>query len=294
MSKTPSSEKQSVDVFKIVNDTIISCLEKGIVPWKVPWVEQGIPQNFNTSKPYRNVNIMLLTALGYDKNLFITSKQLEQIGGTITQGSKGHMLSYWNYDKSKNQNGDHIQWEGPELRYYTVFNVAQCNIPEFTLPNVQIPPDATAVCEHILEEMPNKPAIEHKKKIKGYDPLTDSINIAIRTAFQNDEEYYAALFHSIIHATGHHSRLNRKDMIQMSEYGWDAFSHEELVAEIGTAYLLNNAGIIKAIEATDEYLKGWIAKFKTEKYLVLSAASQAQKAIDYILNVKFQEEKLEE
>jgi antirestriction protein ArdC len=108
--------------------------------------------------------------------------------------------------------------------------------------------------------------------------------------FKSDESYYATLFHELIHSTGHHSRLNRSTLIQMSEFGSEPYSHEELVAEMGASYLESLTGIFESeAEQNAAYIQGWISKLKNDKRFILSASTQAQKAVDFILNVKFEE-----
>lgn len=216
-TETKSAKKtEPLDVFKAINDKIIAYLEKGIVPWRAPWGHNGIPRNLLSRKSYRSINLILLASLEYEKNFFLTSKNIEEIGAKVKSGEKGHILAYWNYpDKQKDDDKQH--WEAPQLRYYTVYNISQCEMIEYVEPENPIFSDSIGVCERILEEMPQVPNIEHKKGPNRYNPLTDTINIAEKKTFMSEQDYYITLFHDLIHATGHHSRLGRKDLIQMSE-----------------------------------------------------------------------------
>ena len=109
-------------------------------------------------------------------------------------------------------------------------------------------------------------------------------------SFKSDASYYSVLFHELVHSTGHESRLKRETLTQMAEFGDDNYSLEELVAEIGTCYLQSYAGITSEFQQSAAYLQGWLAKFKGEKRFIFQAARAAQKAVDFILNVKHEED----
>jgi len=298
-SNTTASQADSSthkkDVYEIVTENIIKQLEKGTVPWKKPWSEGGLPQNLVSRRHYRGINILLLGLLGYEHNLFLTYKQLRDLGGEAKQGEKPHFAVYWNYADSKEKEpeaeGEEIvETSGKRkravLRYYSVLNIAQCSgIPDKWLPKEREERTIPS-CEDIVRDMPHCPRIQFKQQKAYYNPLEDFVNMPKHKSFESDEAYYATLFHELMHSTGHHSRLNRKELLQMSEFGSDTYSLEELVAEIGTCYLLSFAGIQGQFQQSTGYIQGWLNKLRNDKRFILSAASQAQKAVDYILNIK--------
>ncbi len=289
------------DVYQIVTERIIEQLEKGTVPWQKPWQEAGLPKNLISNRYYRGINCFLLASLGYTDNLFLTYKQLQGLGGKIKKDERAHLVTYWNFPE-KGKPTDQAEEEAEPtmkkkavLRYYMVYNIEQCeNIPKQYIPRGRdfrtIP-----LCEDIVRDMPNCPPIKYKEQAAFYDPRLDYVNMPKHKTFKNDESYYATLFHELVHSTGHHSRLNRKDLIEMAEFGNEPYSHEELVAEMGTSYLQSIANITSEFEQSAAYIKGWLWKLKNDKRFIVSAASHAQKAVDYILNVKAEvEEKGEE
>jgi antirestriction protein ArdC len=270
------------EVLTIFTEQVIEKLKKGIVPWRVSWIEAGIPENLISGNAYRSINRVLLASLGYQRNLFLTSKQLKAIGGTLIPDERPHIIGYLSNTKNDAGAGDGVAvpeetsgTKGPmKLRYYTVFNIAQCAIPPETL----LPPV-------VLEEDPIQETVEIKSKDQKcayYDPLRDFVNLPKDSFFETKEARSEAHFHQLMHSTGHHSRLNRRDLVQMSEFGYDAFSHEELVAEIGASYLLSHYGMTLKFEPTEDYLAGWIRKFEKDKWLMFSAAQQAEKAINFL------------
>jgi antirestriction protein ArdC len=139
--------------------------------------------------------------------------------------------------------------------------------------------------------MPNRPVIKHKESKAYYEPLEDFINLAKPKSFPNDAAYHSALFHQLIHSTGHHTRLDRMGLVQMPEFGCDPHSLEELVAEIGACYLRSFAGIASEFDERT-VVNGWIGKLKMDRQLIFTACSLAQKAVDYNLNVQPVEESI--
>lgn len=286
------------DVYTIVTNRIIEQLEKGTVPWKQPWTESGLPKNLITKRPYRGINVLLLSSLGYTHNLFLTFRQIKEVGGTVKKNEKSNIVVFWNWIEPRsegNGNGNGGVKEAvrkiPFLRYYTVFNIEQCDgIPDKFIPAVTREAYPIPACEKIVRDMPEKPRIQHKEDRAYYNPLQDFVNIPKQSSFKNDESYYAVFFHELIHSTGHHKRLNRKELIQMSEFGSEPYSLEELIAEMGACYLESLAGIMdKQFDQNAAYLQGWLQKLKSDKRFIISASSHAQRATDFILNLKPEE-----
>ena len=276
------------DVYSIVTDHIIAQLEKGIIPWRRPWADGNIPQNLISKRPYRGINLWLLTMLHYNHNYFLTYKQLQELGGKVKQGETGHVVVFW---KSPEEQTEELpEEEHPKkpaiLRYYVVFNIAQCeNIPEDKLPNDEVREfEPLLGCENIIQTMQNPPLIQSKENEAYYHPGKDFINMPKKKSFDSNDAYYAVLFHELIHSTGHTSRLNRIGVQQMSPFGSDLYSTEEIIAEMGSCYLTSFAGIAtKPLDNSVAYIQGWLERLKNDKRILIYAASQAQKAADYIL-----------
>ena len=285
------------DVYAIINEQIIAQLEKGTVPWLKPWHDGGLPQNAVSKKYYRGINILLLAWAGYENNQFLTFKQLTDMGAKVKRDEKGHMVVFWKFPE-KDQTGEAGEEDekskAPVLRYYTVFNVSQCE----NLPDKYVSTTREAVlipsCESIVENMPKRPEVRSKEQRAFYNPLQDFVNMPKKTSFKSDESYYSTLFHELVHSTGHHSRLKRPGLIQMSEFGDEAYSLEELVAEIGTCYLQSVAGIESEFNQSAAYIQGWLSRMRGDRHLIFSASSMAQKAVDFILNAGEHDEIAEE
>ena len=227
---------------------------------------------------FKAVNRILLACLGYERNLFLTSKQLKSIDGAILAEEKPHIISYLSdgSDTSVESSAPDVEDTKKDMkrRYYTVFNIAQCRFSaDMVFPEVNPELDPIIECA----------AIKSKSQTSGYyDPLRDFINLPHEDNYESKEAYCYDRFHQLMHSTGHHSRLNRKDLIQMSEFGYDSYSPEELLAEIGTAYLMSHHGLSDNFVPGEEYLKNWIKRFTEDKYLIFSAATQAERAINFL------------
>lgn len=289
---TPSTK---LDVYELVTNRIIELLEAGIVPWQKPWTDAGVPMNLISKRPYRGINLWLLLSLSYERNLFLTWDQLKKIGGSVNQGQHGHIVVFWkNVQKqpeelSTNQKPKLV----PLLRYYKVFNVEQCrDIPKEMIPELfKEDVDHIAECDSIITAMQNAPVIRHKEQKAYYHITEDYINMPKKKSFKNSEAYYATLFHELVHSTGSENRLGRKTITEMHEFGSEAYSIEELIAELGSAYLSSFAGILnKEIQNSVAYIDGWLGKLKEDKRFIVQASGQAQKAVDCILNLSVSNE----
>lgn len=293
-SPTPAAPK---DVYAIINEKIIEQLDKGTIPWLQPWHSGGLPQNLITKKPYHGINVMLLAMEGYEHNQFITFNQLHDVGGKVKKGEKGHLVVYWKIEKPTTDSEQQTQSEEKKkavLRYYYVFNIAQCeNVPAKYLPQVRETKDLPT-CEAIVTGMPNCPEIKHKEQSAYYNPKADFVNMPKKRSFKTDASYYSTLFHELIHSTGHESRLNRKTLSQMAAFGSEDYSQEELVAEMGTCYLQSLTGITSEFQHSAAYIQGWLGKLKNDRLFIFQASSAAQKAVDFILNVENEADELKD
>ena len=296
-TQTTTAKKNDthIDVYQIINDKIIEQLNNGTVPWRKPWTEGGLPQNVISKKHYRGINMMLLSMMGYEHNLFLSFKQVHDVGGSVKKGEKGHVVVYWSQIDNKPEGTEPVEENKEQkkksiLRYYYVFNVAQCDkIPERYLPTARETKELPS-CESIVSAMQHCPPIRHKEQKAFYHPKEDYVNMPKKRSFKNDESYYSTLFHELVHSTGHESRLKRETLTQMAEFGDDNYSQEELVAEMGTCYLQSFAGITYEFENSAAYLQGWLGKLRGDKKFIFTAARAAQKATDYILNVPDQKD----
>jgi antirestriction protein ArdC len=269
-----------------ITERIVSLLTQGTVPWHKPWhVQTGLPRNLITQKPYRGINVFLLMAMNYESPNWLTLRQANAMGGQIRPGEKSCPVVFWKPMKVQDKETKEDK-KIPFLRLYHVFNVSQCtglkNIP---------PADNTAFIQTVPAElvanMPQRPVIKHGMAMASYSPSNDVVNMPDRVRFQSEDHYYATLFHELVHATGHEKRLKRASIMERNGYGSNSYAKEELIAEMGSAFLCGYAGIVdRTIDSSAAYLEGWLKQLKEDKTLIVHAAAQAQKAADFILGHK--------
>lgn len=287
-----------LDVYQLVTDQIIALLEQGIIPWQKPWNDAGVPMNLLSKRQYRGINLWLLVSLNYEQNLFLTWEQLKNIGASVNKGEKGHMVVFWKpVQKKGEEQQEDKQKNVPMLRYYKVFNIAQCrDVPEHLIPVADASKEAIdpiLECESILNAMADMPAFTFQgKQAAYYDIERDEIVLPKMKSFRTSEGYYSTVYHELVHATGAVKRLNRKTLTDMVPFGTESYAMEELIAEMGSAYLCRFSGILpNQIKNTVAYLDNWLGIFKKDKRFIISASGQAQKAVDFILGRKDNEAK---
>jgi antirestriction protein ArdC len=294
-SQTNGSPK--IDLYKIVTDEIMSQLEQGAIPWQKPWNDAGIPMNLLSKRPYRGINLWLLLTLNYERNLFLTWEQIKSVGGSVLKGEHGHIVVFWKpVQKKAEEQADEKDKAVPMLRYYKVYNIGQCrDIPEHLLPvQPETPIDPIRECESILNNMPDLPNINYEGKEAYYHIVNDEIVLPKAKSFRTSTGYYGTLFHELVHSTGAEKRLNRKTLTALVPFGSESYAVEELVAEMGAAYLCGITGLLpNSIKNTVSYIDNWLGVLKNDKRLLITAAGQAQKAVDFILNRKEEEMKEE-
>jgi antirestriction protein ArdC len=216
----------------------------------------------------------------------------------VRKGERGELVIFWKVEGLDEADRDTANIEGNEtgrrrllLRFYRVWNLEQCALPQAVLdrlPTIETHQhDPIEAAEKIIAGMPNRPAIRYEGSKAYYNSVTDQITLPPRELFASAEEIYACLFHEALHASGHRSRLNRESITEAAPFGSPVYSREELIAEMGAAFLCAEAGISQVVlENQAAYLQGWSGKCRGDKRLVIIAAAQAQRAADYILNVR--------
>jgi antirestriction protein ArdC len=292
-------DKKQINVYQLVTDRILELLAQNIVPWRMPWTKAGIPMNLLTKRPYRGVNTVLLASCNYEHNLFLTWDQIQTLQGSVLKGEKGHLVVFTKMLEQEVNNGGAITIEKKSfLRYYKVYNIAQCKgIPTELIPKFSDEVESSIEqCENVLLNYKQRPKITHKEQEAYYSPQEDFINMPKKKSFKAVEDYYSVLFHEIIHSTGHSSRLNRKDVMDNPKFGTNMYSFEELTAEMGSCYLMSYTGIGDENQFSNSvsYIDSWMQKLKEDNSIIIKAASAAQKSVDYVLNRLETTEKVEE
>ena len=219
---------------------------------------------------------------------YVTFKQAIEEGHPVRKGEKASMVFFFKFiDGEDNETGEVKKI--PLLKYYSVFHISQCEgmKPRFAASesfHSGLQTDERA--EKILQDYVDRSGVTLKKQQSNrayYSPATDTMVLPEISQFTEKAEYYSTAFHEAVHSTGHHSRLNR--ITDVAQFGSESYSKEELVAELGASFLVNSAGLETAssFQNSVAYVDGWLSVLKGDKRFVVSAAGQAEKALQLIL-----------
>ena len=290
-----SNDTEKQDVYTRVTNKIIADLEKGNLTWVKPWKSKdfggcvSLPMRYD-GQPYQGINVLTLwgTAVdkGYTHPVWMTYNKANELGGQVKKGEKGTLVVYANkFEKSEvNDEGQETTSIIPFLKGYTVFNVEQISdLPEKYYETPSRLGDTRARMEAVEQFIVNtKAVIEHGGNRAFYAPTPDKIQMPPSQSFHVIENYYAILAHELTHWTGHSARLNR-GFSTIRFAGKSAYAMEELVAEIGSAFLCAALGITpETREDHAAYIESWLVVLKKDKRAIFTAASHAQRAADYL------------
>lgn len=270
-----------MDIYAQITDRIIAEMEGGVIPWKKPWVGSDNAVSYASGKPYSLLNQMLLGEPGE----YLTFNECRKAGGYVRKGEKAKMVVFWTWLEREDEDGE--KKEIPFLRYYNVFHIRQCEGLEVKY--IKLLPHGAAedrTADTIIRGYTTRENVQfhHSEGNRAfYCPTDDCITVPTIAQFSNTAEYYSTVFHELVHSTGHSQRLNRMD--KTAFFGSEAYSKEELVAEIGAAVLVNCAGLETASSFRNNaaYIQNWLSVLKNDKRFIVSAAGKAEKAVRWIL-----------
>jgi antirestriction protein ArdC len=274
---------------QIITDKIIQKIESaGELPWQKPWKiwtykGEKAPAFNIRGNAYHGFNSLLLSWLPYEFPVYGTFKQIQDLGGNVKKGEKGHPAIYFKMIKKTDQtNHEEETAMIPLVRYYTVFNISQCQGLEGKIPLLESGSGCgIADAEKIVNAYLDKPEIVEKANAKAaYYLKMDIITMPARGQFSDGSEFYSTLFHEMAHSTGSADRLNRKTMSDPRDS--KKYAREELIAELGACFLCGMAGIEKTTDNSAAYLKSWLNCLKEDASLLGWASAKAQKAVDWI------------
>ena len=284
------------NVYEMVTERVMEQMKQGIIPWHRPWTGAADGAiNYVTRKPYSLLNQMLLGRSGE----WLSFKQLKERGGNIKKGAKAGMVVFYtkfSYKKDEQQaDGTTIEKEHtiPVLRYYNVFHIEDCTGIESKLGEK---PASAAEPIEAAEEIVNGYVSRENLRFKNdepsnrayYSPVLDEVVVPMLSQYAVTEEYYSTTFHELTHSTMKKSRCDREAENKVAAFGSNDYSREELVAELGSAYLCTTAGLDseKAFRNSVAYIQSWLRALKNDPKMIVWAASRAEKAARYILGEK--------
>lgn len=292
------SETARTNLYDEVTARIIAELEAGRFPWVQPWgcpdgdgsaVSPGLPRNALTARRYSGVNVLILWGAvieqGYPSQGWLTFKQALEAGGCVRKGERGTTVVYADRFTPEAEKVRAVETGSdaksiPFLKRFTVFNVAQC---EGLRPGLA--PDPAPLAERqivpVAEEVIAASGIEFR--VGGnrayYVPAQDYVQVPPQPAFFEQINYYRTCLHELCHGSGHPSRLNRN---LVTSFGSKDYAREELIAEMGSAFLCAALGIVPTVRHAD-YLGSWLDVLREDNRAIFRAASAASKAADWLL-----------
>jgi antirestriction protein ArdC len=272
----------SRDIYQEVTDRIIASLEAGTVPWLRPWRDDKSgsalePYNAQSGRPYNGVNLLILGTMPYADLGWLTFKQARELGGTVRKGEKGTTVIFWKFVAREDDDGK--TRTVPVARAYTVFNVAQCDGLDAAKLKRPAAPVAGETDINVIAERAGA-QVRHGGDKAFYTAGSDFIQLPSAGAFRSADHYQSTLAHELTHWTGHASRCAREFG---RRFGDQAYAFEELVAEIGSAFLCARIGLaLEGLQHT-AYLASWLTVLHADKRAIFTASSKAKQAAEFIL-----------
>ncbi|WP_332702630.1 ArdC family protein [Devosia sp.] len=289
------------DLYQTVTDTIIKDLEFGIRPWLQPWIVGGEGGQLNrplraNGEAYRGINVLMLWASaaenGFSSPTWMSFRQAQDMGAHVKKGERGTMVVYAGTlvrSEMNEQTGEDSARSIPFLKSYSVFNADQIE----GLPAKMTKPPVTMLdpAERIEQVDKFVGATGAEVRTGGtmafYQPERDLVQMPDFEAFRDPEGYYATLLHELAHWTRHKSRLDRS--FDRERWGDEGYAAEELVAELGAAFLCADLEITPTVRKDHAaYIGNWLKVLKGDRRAIFTAASYAQKAADYLHGLQTQ------
>ena len=276
------------DVYQEVTDQIVEAIESGCAPWSRPWragIGGGLPYNLKSQKAYRGINVLLLWSAGaaFQSQAWLTFKQAKERGGNVRKGEKGTRIVFFKMLERADRDDDSRTVRIPLARYYTVFNAEQCEGIDADEPETESTPIErhAAVDAFVTAQGAD---IRYGGDRACYVPSQDCIRMPEPERFHSADGYYGTLLHELTHWTSPSSRCDR-DL--SGRFGDEQYAAEELVAELGAAFLCAACGVDGAdgrqgIQQHASYIESWLKVLKGDKRAIFTAASKATQAVEWL------------
>lgn len=280
------------DAYREVTNQVVAMLEARTAPWRMAWnPTAGMPRSLQTGHVYRSSNLLVLNLVsmvqGYSSPWWGTWDQIHKRDGRMKKGEHHTGIVFWKrYIKDEGTEQERTSFA---LRWYRVWNLDQAT--GLAAPPGPIRPEHERIAEcdeAVAFYLRNGgPRLVEGGSRAAYSPTLDRIMLPALSAFDSPADYHAAKFHELAHSTGHASRLNREGITEDCVFGDPTYSREELVAEMGAAFLAGHTGISAlTLPNSAAYLAGWLKALEADHKLVVAAAGQAQKACDLVMGVQ--------
>ena len=292
--------KTKTNIYDQITNQIINQMEQGIIPWQKPWTNGTFRGciSHTSGRAYSMLNQMLLGCKGGE---YMTYAQIQAEGGRVKAGEKSQMVVFWKWpekteevtriDEDGHEYVDECTKRIPYLQSYAVFHIDQTEgiKPKWNGEAKKFEHEPIEEAEQVITNYVTREGLKlvvFNSNRAYYQPSNDLVSVPEMAQYKVREEYYSTLFHELTHSTGHAKRLNREGIAGVHFFGDEGYSKEELVAEMGAAFICNLLGIDceKAFENSVAYIQGWLSALRNDKKLIVAAAAKAEAAAEYILN----------
>jgi len=265
----------------IVEDFIHKLENNDSEPWTKSWsMASQLPKNFETGNSYNGMNILTLLDQGFSDSRWMTFNQIKKLGGSVKKGSKSTPIFFMKPIEKAKLNEDTGEEEINKyflMQSYNVFNIEQTE-------NIQYEPEVKqSSSNNPISDYIQTIGIEEYRGSPAYSPKDDCIFMPQASEFESESEYYSTYFHELTHATGHRSRLDRFE--KNTVFGDESYAFEELIAELGSAFLSMEHAIEPNSKKQADYLDHWIKALKEKPQILYSAASHATKGVNFLNDI---------
>ena len=272
--------ENKVDIYTEVTNRVIERLEQGFAPWIKPWhTENTLDKNIKTGNEYNGINRIILGMSGYQSNIWASFKQWKDLGANVKLHEKGTAIVFY-----KPVSGVKVTNDGDEIIYNSVFTTSYVFNAE-QVEGIEIKPreieDKPFLNNVMVDSMVSNTGahIKHGGNSAYYRPSEDYINMPIKSDFKDEAGYYATLLHEITHWSGAKHRLDRT---KGKRFGDTQYAFEELIAELGSAFLCEKFAV-KGDIRHEGYIASWLKALKNDNKMIFKASAYAQKSTDYIV-----------
>lgn len=272
------------NLYEVLTNQIIERIENKTGQWSKGFLTIPDPPRNLTGRLYSGVNTICLFNPNYQNQIYATFDQINFLGGSVKKGETSQIAVFWKKLVTEQQNNETGETETkniPLIKYFNVFNIDQT-----TLSKEKVKSPVLLEAENVIDNMPNKPMIKVDKSVQYafYFQKTDIVTIPEPEQFTSTDLFYSTFFHELGHSTSHKSRLNR--VIKAYHQDADSYSKEELIAELTASFLCARTGKTSQIQENNNalYLHNWLEALKKDPKYLFNVCSQAQKAVNYILN----------
>jgi antirestriction protein ArdC len=283
------------DIYERITNQIVQALQQGVRPWMQPWSGEHTAGRITrplraNGVPYRGINVIMLWAeaveRGYAAPIWMTFRQAQELGAHVRKGERGSLVVYagaLHRTETDESSGEEIEREIPYLKGYAVFNVEQIDgLPEhYSRPAVKTLDPVQRIDRADAFFAATGADIRHGGNRAFYSAGEDRIQLPPFEAFRDAESYYATLAHESVHWTRHKDRLERD--FGRKRWGDEGYAAEELVAELGSAFLCCDLDITPELRDDHAaYIASWLNVLQNDKRAIFTAAAHAQRAVDFL------------